>query len=79
MTSGKFLPPLKGPRVLVSAGGGWSRALEGPPALTPLMALPFCRFVTVHGKSICSDPKDMRVKKAVRYLRDPTRPKALSP
>ncbi|XP_036866682.1 C-C motif chemokine 17 isoform X2 [Manis javanica] len=36
-------------------------------------------FVTVHGKSICSDPKDMRVKKAVRYLRDPTRPKALSP
>ncbi|XP_057349575.1 C-C motif chemokine 17 isoform X1 [Manis pentadactyla] len=36
-------------------------------------------FVTVQGKSICSDPKDMRVKKAVRYLRDPTQPKALSP
>ncbi|XP_049478171.1 C-C motif chemokine 17 isoform X1 [Panthera uncia] len=25
-------------------------------------------FVTIHGKSICSDPKDTRVKKTVRYL-----------
>ncbi|XP_046934854.1 C-C motif chemokine 17 [Lynx rufus] len=25
-------------------------------------------FVTIHGKSICSDPKDPRVKKTVRYL-----------
>ncbi|XP_004395844.1 PREDICTED: C-C motif chemokine 17 [Odobenus rosmarus divergens] len=31
-------------------------------------------LVTVHDKSICSDPKDTKVKKAVRYLesmRDP--------
>ncbi|XP_027474897.1 C-C motif chemokine 17 [Zalophus californianus] len=31
-------------------------------------------LVTVHNKSICSDPKDRKVKKAVRYLksmRDP--------
>uniref|UniRef100_A0A673V4L9 C-C motif chemokine n=1 Tax=Suricata suricatta TaxID=37032 RepID=A0A673V4L9_SURSU len=25
-------------------------------------------FVTIHGKSICSDPKDARVKKTVKYL-----------
>nr|XP_025867590.1 C-C motif chemokine 17 [Vulpes vulpes]XP_025867591.1 C-C motif chemokine 17 [Vulpes vulpes] len=25
-------------------------------------------FITVQGKSICSDPKDKRVKKAIRYL-----------
>lgn len=32
--------------------------------------LPLCRFVTVQGKNICSDPKDKRVKKALRNLRN---------
>lgn len=45
-------------------------ALEGLPALT---ARALCRLAALHGRSICSDPKDGWVKKAVKHLQNTTK------
>ncbi|KAJ8782622.1 hypothetical protein J1605_000601 [Eschrichtius robustus] len=35
-------------------------------------------LVTLHGRSICSDPKDVQVKKAVKHLQNTTKPRYLA-
>ncbi|XP_007520193.1 C-C motif chemokine 17 [Erinaceus europaeus] len=40
---------------------GWYKTSEGCPKEAIV-------FLTIQGRAICSDPKDMRVKKAIRYL-----------
>ncbi|XP_066876217.1 C-C motif chemokine 17 isoform X1 [Kogia breviceps] len=35
-------------------------------------------LVTLRGRSICSDPKDVRVKKAVKHLKNTTKPRDLA-
>lgn len=56
-------------RVQVQGQGkcGWLQS-SGRPCRLHTHWLLLCRFVTVQGRFICSDPKDKHVKKAIRHL-----------
>lgn len=52
----------------------------GPPRPdTPDGSLPPCRFVTLQGRSICMNPEDTRVKKAMKHFRKNMKPGDPSP
>ncbi|MBV95524.1 C-C motif chemokine 17, partial [Eschrichtius robustus] len=57
----------------------WYRTPEDCPRdAIVLRVLVSAGLVTLHGRSICSDPKDVQVKKAVKHLQNTTKPRYLA-